>query len=115
MSCGVDLAVYKTLAFGVSAACAGVAGALLALIAGYANPDTFPLLLSLTILIGAVVAGLGSLWGVLVGAAFVEFLPIYAQQVSKQAPSVVYGVALVAIMLVLPTGFAGLLRRLLRV
>ena len=114
VSCGVDLAVYKTLAFGVSAACAGVAGALLALIAGYANPDTFPLLLSLTILIGAVVAGLGSLWGVLIGAAFVEFLPVYAQQVSKQAPSVVYGVALIAIMLVAPTGFAGLLRRLAR-
>jgi len=114
VSSGVDLALYKTLAFGISAACAGVAGALLALSAGFASPDTFPLLLSLTILIGAVVAGLGSLWGVLVGAAFVEFLPVYAQDVSKQAPSVVYGLALVAIMLVAPTGFAGLLRRALR-
>jgi branched-chain amino acid transport system permease protein len=113
-SSGVDLAFYKTLAFGISAACAGVAGALLALVAGFASPDTFPLLLSLTILIGAVVAGLGSLWGVLAGAAFVQFLPGYAEHVSKQAPSVVYGVVLVAIMLVAPTGFAGLLRRALR-
>jgi branched-chain amino acid transport system permease protein len=72
------------------------------------------LLLSLTILIGAVVAGLGSLWGVLVGAAFVEFLPVYAQNVSKQAPAVVYGLVLVAIVLVAPSGFAGVLRRALR-
>jgi branched-chain amino acid transport system permease protein len=113
-SFGIDLAFYKTLAFGVSAACAGVAGAVLALSAGFASPDTFPLLLSLTILIGAVVAGLGSLWGVLVGAAFVEFLPVYAQNVSKQAPSVVYGLVLVTIVLVAPSGFAGVLRRALR-
>jgi branched-chain amino acid transport system permease protein len=113
-SSGVNLALYKTLAFAVSAACAGVAGSLVVLLGAFANPDTFPVALSLTILIGAVVGGLGSLWGVLAGAAFVEFLPIYAQKVSQHAPSVVYGVVLIAIMLVLPTGFAGLLRRALR-
>ena len=67
-SSGVELSVYKTLAFGVSAAYAGVAGSLFVLATnGFAQPNEFGILLSLKILIGAAVAGLGSLWGVLVG------------------------------------------------
>jgi branched-chain amino acid transport system permease protein len=112
ISSGVNLASYKTLAFGISAAYAGVAGALLAIGAGYTNPDTFPVTLSLYLLIGAVVGGLGSLWGVVFGALFIEFLPIYAQSWSKQAPAVIYGLLLVAIMLIMPTGVVGLARRL---
>ena len=120
VSSGVSLASYKTLAFGISAAYAGVAGALLAIGAGYTNPDTFPVTLSLYLLIGAVVGGLGSLWGVVFGALFIEFLPIYAQKTyfgfafSKQAPSVVYGLVLILIMLLMPTGVVGLARRLRR-
>ena len=66
------------------------------------------------------VGGLGSLWGVIFGALFIEYLPIYAQKTyfgfafSKQAPSVVYGVILILIMLVAPTGVVGLARRLSR-
>ncbi len=112
VSSGVSLAAYKTLAFGISAAFAGVAGALLAIGAAYANPDTFPVTLSLYLLIGAVVGGLGSLWGVIFGALFIEFLPLYAQNISKQAPSVIYGLVLIVIMLVMPTGVVGLVRRL---
>ena len=120
VSSGVSLASYKTLAFGISAAYAGVAGALLAIGAGYTNPDTFPVTLSLYLLIGAVVGGLGSLWGVIFGALFIEYLPIYAQKTyfglafSKQAPSVVYGLVLILIMLLMPTGVVGLARRLRR-
>ena len=78
-SSGVSLPIYKTLAFGVSAAFAGVAGSLLVLVTnGYAQPGEFGVLLSLQILIGAAVAGLGSLWGVLVGAVFVGLLPSVA-------------------------------------
>ena len=71
-SSGVALPIYKTLAFGVSAAFAGVAGSLLVLATnGFAQPSEFGVLVSLQILIGAAVAGLGSLWGVIVGAVFV--------------------------------------------
>ena len=64
-SSGVSLPIYKTLAFGVSAAFAGVAGSLFVLATnGFAQPSEFGVLLSLQILIGAAVAGLGSLWGV---------------------------------------------------
>ena len=60
---GVSLARYKTLAFGVSAAYAGVAGSLFAIATTFVNPDTFPIALSIFLLVGVVVGGLGSLVG----------------------------------------------------
>lgn len=113
VSSGVSLARYKTLAFGVSAAYAGVAGSLLVIVTNYVNPDTFPINLSIFLLVGAVVGGLGSLLGVIAGGVLIEFLPFWAQDVSKSpgAPSVVYGVVLIALMFLLPSGAAGLFRR----
>src|SRR6185312_15760250 len=84
-SSGVSLPIYKTFAFGVSAAYAGVAGSLFVLATnGFAQPNEFGILLSLKILIGAAVAGLGSLWGLVVGAVFVGLLP----QISSSVPFV---------------------------
>ena len=120
---GVELPVYKTLAFGISAAYAGVAGSLFVLATnGFANPSEFDVSLSLLLLIGAAVAGLGSLWGILAGAAFVGLLP----QVSSNVPvvgavvgeqhgrDVLFGAMVILIMLLLPDGFAGLLARIRR-
>jgi branched-chain amino acid transport system permease protein len=113
-SSGVSLARYKTLAFGVSAAYAGAAGSLFAIATTFVNPDTFPIALSILLLVGVVVGGLGSLVGLLVGAIFIQFLPIWAQEVSKSpgAPSMVSGLVLIALMFVLPMGAAGLVGRL---
>jgi branched-chain amino acid transport system permease protein len=111
-SSGVSPAFYKTLAFGVSAFYAGVAGSLVAIETAYVNPQTFPITLSLLLLVGVAVGGLGSLVGCIFGAALIEFLPIYAQHISKQAPSVIQGLILIAVMLILPGGFAGLARLL---
>src|SRR5688500_8002414 len=118
-SSGVNPALYKTLAFGVSSAYAGVAGALLAIEASYVNPDTFPLSLSVLLLASAVIGGLGSLTGVIFGALLLEYLPIYSQdppfgtfELSTQAPSVVFGGVLILIMLLIPGGVAGLFRRI---
>ena len=60
-------------------------------------------------------AASGSLSGLVVGAVLVQFLPLWSQEISKSpgAPAVVYGVVLIAIMLALPGGVAGLLRRVL--
>jgi branched-chain amino acid transport system permease protein len=113
ISSGINLALYKTLAFGISAFYAGIAGSLLVISIAFVNPDTFPISLSILLLTGVVVGGLGSLSGVVVGALFIQFLPIYAQRVSQQAPSVIYGLILIAVMFLLPTGAAGLMRRLL--
>jgi branched-chain amino acid transport system permease protein len=113
-SSGVSPAAYKTLAFGASSAFAGAAGALFAIQVSYVNPDTFPLSLSILLLASVVFGGLSSLTGVIFGALLLEFLPIYAQEVSKQAPSVVFGAVLILCMFVLPAGAAGGLHRLLR-
>ncbi len=118
-SSGVALPIYKTLAFGVSAAFAGVAGSLFVLVTnGFAQPNEFGVLLSLEILIGAAVAGLGSLWGVLVGALFIGLLPTISAGVplvgSAHGQDVVFGLIVILIMLLLPNGFAGLLARLAR-
>lgn len=112
-SSGVSLARYKTLAFAVSAAYAGVAGSLFAIATTFVNPDMFLITLSIFLLVGVVVGGLGSLTGAVAGAVFVQFLPIWAQDVSKSpgAPAVVYGVVLIATMFLLPVGVAGLVAR----
>jgi branched-chain amino acid transport system permease protein len=114
MSSGVSLARYKTFAFAVSAAYCGVAGALFAIATTFVNPDTFPIALSIFLLVGVVVGGLGSLVGVIAGAVLIQFLPIWAQEVSKSpgAPGVVYGAVLILLMFLLPGGVAGLLRQL---
>ena len=103
------------MAFGVSSAYAGVAGALLAIEVSYVNPDTFPLSLSILLLASVVVGGLGALSGVIFGALLLEFLPIYAQdpplipvELAKQSPTVVFGVILILIMILMPGGVAGL-------
>ena len=116
---GVGLPVYKTLAFGISAAYAGIAGSLFVLATnGFAQPSEFGVFLSLQLLIGAAVAGLGSLWGILVGAAFVGLLPQVSTSVpvigSAHGRDVVFGAAVVLVMLVLPEGFAGLVARVRR-
>jgi branched-chain amino acid transport system permease protein len=106
---GVNVPAFKTLAFGVSAFYAGIAGSLLAISVAFVNPDTFPLSLSILLLTGVVVAGLGSLSGIIFGALFIEFVPIWSQSISQEAPSVVYGLILIALLLIVPTGAAGLL------
>jgi branched-chain amino acid transport system permease protein len=112
VSFGVHLPTYKTLAFGVSAFYAGVAGSLFAITVAYVNPDTYPIKLSVYLVVGAVAAGLGSLWGLVFGAALIEYLPTKAADISSTAPDVIFGAVLIAVMLLLPSGAAGLLRRL---
>ena len=126
VSSGVSLARYKTLAFGISAAYAGVAGGLFAIASAFVNPDTFPVALSIFLLVGIVVGGLGGLSGLVFGAIFVAFLPLWAQgqdlgsllpdriveETQKPGgPAIVYGVVLILLMFVLPNGVGGLFRR----
>lgn len=110
-SSGISLARFKTLAFALSAAYAGVAGALFAIASTFVNPDAFPVSLSIFLLVGVVVSGLGSLTGLLAGAIFIQFLPLWAQEVSKSpgAPGIVYGVVLIVTMFLLPHGVSGVL------
>jgi len=116
-SSGVNLPLYKTLAFGLSAFYAGVAGSLFALATTFVNPDTFPIVLSLYLVIGAVISGLGSIWGIFAGALFLQYVPDLASKyVSKApgAPSVAYAVILIVVVILLPFGLTGLVRRATR-
>ncbi|MDQ0023747.1 branched-chain amino acid transport system permease protein [Variovorax paradoxus] len=109
---GVDNARIKTLAFGVSALCTSVGGALSAIVVQFVAPDSFSIFLSITLLVGAVVGGLSSLQGAVYGALFIQFVPRVAEQVSKSAPWAVYGAILIALVLLWPTGAAGGIRHL---
>lgn len=108
---GVRLAFHKALAFAWSAMFAGVAGCLYTWVIGFVSPDSFTLTLSITLLAGLVVGGLASLYGPLLGAAFVMYVPSFAQDISEAAPGVVFGLLIVVAMYVAPTGLAGLAGR----
>ncbi len=111
---GVRLAYYKTLAFAWSAMLAGVAGCVYTWVIAYVSPDSFTVALSITLLAGIVVGGLGSLWGAVLGAAFVMYVPSLAQDVNDGAPGVIFGIVVIALMYIAPTGLAGLTGRRIR-
>jgi branched-chain amino acid transport system permease protein len=125
-SSGVNPATYKTLAFGISAFYAGVAGSLYVMSKAYMNPDVFPIILSVYLVAALAVGGLESLVGLIAGAALIYVLQNRADDVTRWInhlpvlnldpkrpgiPSVVFGIVLIAVMLLLPTGAGGLLRR----
>jgi branched-chain amino acid transport system permease protein len=115
-SAGINLARTKTLAFAISGVYAGVAGSLLAIQTEIVNPLSFTFLLSILILVGAVVGGLGSLPGMVLGALFVQYLPDLSTRVSDAPglPDFIYGAAIIVVMILLPSGAGGLVRRLAR-
>jgi branched-chain amino acid transport system permease protein len=125
---GISTAAVKTAAFGISAFYCGVAGSLFAIGNTYVNPDTFPIDLSILLLVGIVLGGAGSLYGMLFGALFVQFIRLTwgpellrlfnrVHHVDTHAPGsglVVYGVVLLLVLYAAPSGAAGLVRGLRR-
>ena len=111
---GIDVAQFKTRTFAVSAVITGIAGSLSAIVVGFVSPDSFTVFLSITLFTGLVVGGAATVAGPVFGAIFITFLPNVAEQISKAAPGVIYGVVLIAFMFLLPAGVAGGFSRLLR-
>ena len=107
---GINKSLYKSLTFGVSAGYTGVAGALSAVAIAYVAPDSFNVFLSITLLTGSVIGGLTTISGALWGALFIQFVPNWAQAISKAAPWAIFGVFLIVFMYVMPHGIAGALR-----
>jgi len=107
---GVNTALYKSLTFGVSAAYTGVAGGLSAIVIAFVAPDAFNVFLSITLLTGIVIGGLASISGAIFGALFIQFVPNWAQDISKAAPWAIYGIFLIGFMYVMPFGIAGAVR-----
>ena len=107
---GINTSLYKTLTFGVSALYTGVAGALGAIAIQFVAPDSFTFLLSVSLLVGLVVGGVGSIPGSLFGGVFVLFVPNIAERVSTGLAGAIYGVILLLVIYVMPSGAAGFMR-----
>jgi branched-chain amino acid transport system permease protein len=101
---GINLSLYKTLAFGISAGFTGIAGALGAIAVQFVAPDGYTIQLAIAIFLGMVVGGVGWLPGSLAGAAFIVFVPNIAESVSKGLSGAVFGVLLIIIIFVIPHG-----------
>ncbi len=109
---GINLPMIKSTTFGVSAAYTGVAGALGGICVAFVAPDSFPVFLSITLLVGVVVGGLASISGAIFGAIFIQFIPNIADDISKSAPWAIYGAVLIGLMYLMPGGVMGLLKTL---
>ncbi len=107
---GVDTAALKSMTFGVSAMITGVAGGLGAMLAGYISPDSFSIFVSIQFLVGSVLGGIASIFGTIFGAAFIQLVPDLASRFSESAPWALYGALLIAAMMLMPAGMAGLWR-----
>lgn len=109
-SVGISTARFKIIAFTISGAFAGMAGALLAHYFGFITPGTFGFLLSVDILVFAVFGGLGTIWGPVVGAYFLYILPQFLRTFQDYRV-ILYGLVLMFIIVVEPDGLMGLYRR----
>jgi branched-chain amino acid transport system permease protein len=119
---GIHVGRAKILAFLLSATCGGLAGGLQAFLLGTAAPGSFTLALSLSLLAAMVLGGVGSLWGAFWGALALVYVPAWGNDltqgldlstdVAQHLPIAVFGVVLVAVVLVFPRGIHGTVTRL---
>jgi branched-chain amino acid transport system permease protein len=109
---GIDVARYKTLTFGVSAAYTGIGGALLAIGVQFVAPDSFSYFVSINFLVGMVVGGIASLPGAIYGAVFVHVVPHLTEAISKNATGVVFGLIVIAVIYTMPYGINGFIVRI---
>jgi branched-chain amino acid transport system permease protein len=125
---GINVARTQVMAFVVSAACAGLGGALMAVLSQSVSPGAFPLTLSLFLLMAIVIGGLGSLAGAFWGAVLLVALPAgthsitesldvsaaVAQRLDGNLPLAIFGVVLIVVMLAFPGGIASLPTKIMR-
>jgi branched-chain amino acid transport system permease protein len=110
---GVNAVDYRTRAFVVGAACAGIAGALYAPFVSYISPEAFTLSVSINMVTMAVIGGLGNLIGGVVGAMAIILAPEYLRFLGEYR-LIVYGAIMIIFMMFFPGGVTGLLRQSLK-
>lgn len=108
---GVNVSRTKILTFGVSAAMAGVGGAVFALNAGTVNPTSFTLLLSIYLLVAVVIGGPASVMGAVIGAVvygfFIDVISPELPERAEAATPLILGVLLILQMFFAPFGIVG--------
>jgi len=108
---GVNRPRLATGTFAMSSLYAGVAGSLYAMIVGFVSPDTFDLMMSLSLFVGAVVGGITSLRGAFLGAMFIQFVPVWASDIDVSLSGLVFGCTLIFTLLLVPSGIGGVTER----
>jgi branched-chain amino acid transport system permease protein len=103
---GVNLVIYKTLTFAVSAFYAGLAGGLEAHLTGYITPESYNILLSISFLAMVVIGGLGSILGSILGAVLLTLLPFYLSDL-KFLSMIIIGMIMIMIVVFEPLGLRG--------
>lgn len=107
VSVGLPIARVRALAFATAAAYAALAGVLHVWATGFVSPDSFPLFLSISLVVGLVIGGAHSVWAVAFGAAFIHLVPQWTSAWSSDIPWVLYGVLMIASVWLMPKGLAG--------
>ena len=110
---GIDTTRYKMLAFVLAGAYAGLAGSLLAHSIKFISPDSYSFDQSVVFLVMLILGGSGSIGGAILGAALLTFLPEVLRPL-KNSYIMVYGAAVVAMIIFMPQGLAGIIARLAR-
>jgi branched-chain amino acid transport system permease protein len=108
---GVEVPVYRMLAFVIAACYAGVAGALYAGLIRYVSPDTFSLQIMFLLLAMVIVGGRDNLYGAALGAVVLIFVRERFDELQKYQ-QIAYGLLIVVMVVAAPEGLAGLLRGL---
>lgn len=108
-SIGVGVASHKVAAFAISAGLAGLAGGLMATASGYVSPDGFTVNMSIYLLVAAVLGGLESVAGAIIGAVVIVALPVVLGSANSALPQLIFGAALIFTVLLMPRGLSGLI------
>ncbi len=108
---GIDVVAVRAIAAGLAGSCLALAGSLSAMQYGYVGPTAYNFALSVQMLFGLVVGGMTSIAGAVIGGVMLEFLPDLVAGLGKGLSALLYAVLLIAAMVAMPTGIAGLLRR----
>ncbi|HMK81759.1 MAG TPA: branched-chain amino acid ABC transporter permease [Xanthobacteraceae bacterium] len=111
-SLGINLAKVRLATFVTCSGMAGFAGGLFAIVNGFVSPESFQMTKSFDFLVGAIVGGITSISGALIGALFVMFLPDWAADMNIALSGLIYGAVLIAMMLLARDGVVGLIRTL---
>ncbi len=107
ISTGINVNLYKTITFGLSAMLASISGGISALLADFVSPDGYTIFFSFMFVVGLVLGGMYSIWGAIIGGFIVYFIPVIAGSVATKFSFPVFGLMLLAAILLMPDGIAG--------
>jgi branched-chain amino acid transport system permease protein len=108
---GIDVVSVRAIASGLAGSCLALAGSLSAMQYGYVGPTAYNFALSVQMLFGLVVGGMNSIVGALIGGVMLEFLPGWIAGLGKGLSALLYAVLMIAAIVTMPNGIAGLVKR----